>query len=118
MMEALGLDNMEEDNNISQQCSKSTFGPFKNMVSQIPPNLPAPRTTPIKHFYEAEMWAHIEKGIFYNCDEEFTQGHRCAEQNLYLLDVDSLPTLEIYDDAQDPVDDGDDIQQLLVDPPS
>ena len=64
------------------------------------------------------MWERREKGICYNCDEKLTWGHRCAEKNLYILDVDSSPTPKNYDDTQDPVDDEDDIQQLHVDPPT
>ena len=88
MMEALGFANLEENKTMAQQCSKSNFVPFKNMVPQRTPILPAPRTTPIKHLFEAEMQAGREKGICYNCDEKFTRGHRCAKKNLYLLDVD------------------------------
>ena len=53
-----------------------------------------------------------EKGLYYNFDEKFTRGHRCVEQKLYLLDVDSPPTPEIFYDTQDPIDDDGDIQQL------
>ena len=88
------------------------------MVSQRLVITPAPRTTFTKHFFEAKMQAHIEKGIFYNCDEKYTLGHRCVEQNIYLLDVDSPFAPEICEDAQDPVDDQVDIQQMHVDPPS
>ena len=91
MMEMLGLAKLAEDRIMAQQCSKSTFVPFRNMVSQIPPIPPAPRTTHIKHLLESEMWERREKGICYNCDEKFTRGHRCAEKKLYLLDVDSPP---------------------------
>ena len=105
MMEALGLAKLAEDKIWAQQRSKSTLVPFRPMVPQRTQNLPAPRTTPIKHFSEVEMQESQEKGICYNCDEKFTQGHRCVEQNLYLLDVDSLPAPEISEYAQDPVDD-------------
>ena len=64
------------------------------------------------------MWACRGKGICYNCDEKFTQGHRCSEQKIYLLDVDSLPAPKICEDAQDPVNDEVNIQQSPVDPPS
>ena len=72
MMEALGLDNLAEDKIIAQQHSKSNFVPLRNMVSQRPPITLAPITTFIKHLSEADMRAHIEKGIYYNCDEKFT----------------------------------------------
>jgi len=65
----------------------------------------APRTTPIKHLTEAEMRARREKGLCYNCDEKFTRGHRCIEQKLYLLDVDSLPETKVFVDAHDAADD-------------
>ena len=118
VMEALGLDKLAEDKIMAQQCSKSTFVPFKNQVPQRPLIPPAPITTPIKHFFEFKMWACREKGICYNCDEKFTPGHRCAEKKLYLLDVYSPSALEIFDDVQDLVDDEGDIQQLPVDLPS
>ena len=82
------------------------------MVPQRTQNPLAPRTTHIKHLSKAEMREHREKGICYNFDEKFTQGHRCVEKNLYLLDVDSPPAPEIFYDAQDPTDDDGDIQQL------
>ena len=69
------------------------------MVSQRPQVMISPRTTPLKHLFEAKIQEHREKGICYNCDEKFTQGHRCVEQKLYLVDVDSPPTLEICEAA-------------------
>ena len=88
------------------------------MVSQRRPIPSTPRPTPIKHLSESEMQACREKGLCYNYDGKFTQGHQCNEQNLYLLDVVSPPALEICEAAQDPVDDQVDIQQPPVDPHS
>ena len=96
MMEALGLDKLGEDKIKDQQCSKSTVVSFINMVPQRPQISPASRTTPVKHLFEAEMQERWEKGLCYNCDEKFTQGHRCVEQKLYLLDVDSHPHLKCF----------------------
>ena len=104
-MESRGFDKLEEDKIIAQQCSQSTFVPFRNMVSQIPPIMPTPRIAPIKHLSEVKMWAHREKGICYNCDEKSTHGHQCDEKNLYLLDVASLAAPRICDDAHDAVND-------------
>ena len=112
MMESLWLAKLAEDKIWAQQCSKSTLVPFKPMVPQRTQNLPAPRATPIKHLSKAEMWKRQEKGVCYNCDEKFTRGHRCVEQKLYLLDLDSPPTPKFFYDAQDPVDDDGGIQQL------
>ena len=95
-MEALVLDKLVEDKIQAQQRSKSTLVPFRPMVPQRTQNPPAPRTTPIKHLSEAEMRERWEKGICYNCEEKFTRGHRCVEQKLYLLDVDSPPAPEFF----------------------
>ena len=103
-MEILGLDNLEEDKIRAQQCLKSSFVPFKNMVPQRPPIPPTPRTTHIKHLSEFKMQEHREKWICYNCDDKFTHGHQCVEKNI-LLDVASPPTLEICEVVQDLVDD-------------
>ena len=78
MMEALGLAKLAEDKMAAQQHSKSSFVPFRNMGSQRPPILPAPRSPPIKNLSETEMQTHREKGLCYNCDEKFTRGHRCV----------------------------------------
>ena len=109
MMETLWLDNLLEDKIIAQLSSKSTIAPFNNIVSQRPPIMPAPRTTPIKHFSKAKIRTCKEKVLCYNCDEKFTQGDQCVEKNLYLLDVASLPTLEICEATQNLVDDHIDI---------
>ena len=109
MMEILGLAKLAEDKIRAQQRPKSTFVPFKNMVPQRHPIPLTPRTTPIKHLSEAEMQKHREKGLCYNCDGKFTQGHQCIEQKLYLLDVVSPPTLEICEAAHDLVNDQVDI---------
>ena len=79
MMEILGLAKLAEDKIKAQQHPKSTFVPFRNMVSQRHPIPPTPRPTPIKHLSEDEMRARREKGLCYNCDGKFTQGCQCTE---------------------------------------
>ena len=96
MMESLRLAKIEKDKIRPQQRSKSTRVPFRPMVPQRTQNPLAPRTIPIKHFPEAKMQERLEKGLCYNCDEKFTRGHKCVEQKLYLLDVDSPPTPEFF----------------------
>ena len=115
-MESLRLDTLENYKIMAQERSKSIFVPFINMVPRIPPITPAPRTTPIKHLCESKMREHRKKWICYNCYEKFTQGHRCAKKNLYLLYVDYPPAPDISDDVQEPVDDRGDNQELPVDP--
>ena len=40
----------------------------------------------------AEMAEQQWCGICYNCDEQYTLGHKCKEQNLFHMDV-NTPTL-------------------------
>ena len=105
MMKIIGLAKLTVDKITAQQHPKSTFVPFINMVSQRHPIPPTPIPTPIKYLSEFEMRAHRKKGLCYNCDGKFTRGHQCTEQMLYLLDVVSLPTLEICEASQYLVDD-------------
>lgn len=116
MMEALGLAKLAEDKISALQRSRSNFVPFRNTGSHNPPVIPAPRTTPIKHLSETEMRVRRDKGLCYNCDEKWSRGHRCVQQKLYLLDVDSPPELEEYVDAQETVDD--EVEPHQPEPPS
>ena len=72
IMEILGLAKLAEDKIRAQQRPKSTFVPFRNMVPQRHPIPLTPRTNPIKHLSKAEIRAHSEKGLCYNCDDKFT----------------------------------------------
>ena len=118
MMEALGLAKLAEDKMATQQRSKSSFVPFQNMGSQQPPILPAPHSPPIKNISATEMPARREKGLCYNCDEKFSWGHRCVQQKLYLLDVNSPHSSEIGEEASDTMDAPVDTQEPPIDPPS
>ena len=104
MMEALRLAKFTEDKIQAQQRSKSSFVPFRNMGSQRPPIPLASRSPPIKHLSKTEMQARREKGLCYNCDEKFNRVHRCVQQNLYLLDVDSPPASKIGEEVADVMD--------------
>ena len=64
------------------------------------------------------MQARREKGLCYNCDEKFSRGHRCVQQNIYLLDVDSPPASKIGEEVSDTMDAPVDTQEPSIDPPS
>ncbi|WVZ01419.1 hypothetical protein V8G54_027488 [Vigna mungo] len=52
----------------------------------LPPLLPTPlNKLPIKRLTETEMQARREKNLCYNCDEQYTRGHRCKSQFLLLV---------------------------------
>ena len=45
------------------------------------PRLPQPTRLTPKQLEEKR-----EKGIFYNCDNKYTKGHKCAEKKLFYID--------------------------------
>ncbi|WVZ17603.1 hypothetical protein V8G54_010585 [Vigna mungo] len=52
----------------------------------LPPLLPTlPNKLPIKRLIETEMQARRENNLCYNCDEQYTRGHRCKSQFLLLV---------------------------------
>lgn len=44
-----------------------------------------PNSQHIKRLSYAEMWARMEKGLCYNCDEMFKPGHKCMQQQLFMI---------------------------------
>ena len=40
------------------------------------------------------------EGIFYNYDEKYVKGHRCHEQNIFHMDVNSTPIVEDLDQEE------------------
>ncbi|KAK6136529.1 hypothetical protein DH2020_029725 [Rehmannia glutinosa] len=72
--------------------SKSFNSSFHNFrrpdtpFSQTPkPNPVLPQRPPIKMLTVSEMAARREKGLCYNCDEQFTFGHRCKQMITYMI---------------------------------
>lgn len=60
--------------------------------SSPPPQISqaAPRANfPFKKLTWAEMQAHREKGLCYNCDKKFGPGHKCKTQQIFLLEADA-----------------------------
>lgn len=60
----------------------------------------------VKRLTFGEMQARKEKGLCFNCDELFTQGHRCKFKQLYLITGDDEWEEEVNDEAvsTEPVD--------------
>lgn len=84
MIIIIGLAKLVEDK-FSAQHKHTKKPPWKLKISQSDHNpfhsIPIKRLTPI------EMEECKKKKLFYKCDEKFTQGHCCASQKLYILDV-------------------------------
>ncbi|XP_026383573.1 uncharacterized protein LOC113279076 [Papaver somniferum] len=45
----------------------------------------SPRLPPVRRLTYAEMKAMKDKGLCYNCDEEFKTSHKCIKQQLFML---------------------------------
>ncbi|WVZ06121.1 hypothetical protein V8G54_019467 [Vigna mungo] len=82
----------------------SSNPPFNRFPRSSPPNNPPPLTSPkplppllstppnklpIKRLREIEMQARREKNLCYNCDEQYTRGHRCKSQFLLLVSTEA-----------------------------
>ncbi|KAK6128670.1 hypothetical protein DH2020_037582 [Rehmannia glutinosa] len=67
----------------------SSYSPSKRIDTSPwqPPktNMSVPSKQPIKLLSAAEMAARREKGLCYNCDEQFTFGHRCKQRSTYMI---------------------------------
>ncbi|XP_026457490.1 uncharacterized protein LOC113358147 [Papaver somniferum] len=70
-----------------------SMGSSSSKIFVTPPksNTPSPTSSgslklpPIKKLTYAQMRARREKGLCYNCDEKYDNGHRCIKQQLYML---------------------------------
>ncbi|KAM7497180.1 hypothetical protein LguiA_021594 [Lonicera macranthoides] len=67
--------------------STTTYSPTTKPDTKTP-SLPNKFTTPnavvpVKKITPAEMQARREKGLCYNCDEQYTYGHKCKRPQVY-----------------------------------
>ena len=62
----------------------NTSSHTKNANSSTSPSFTT-NSTPIKKLSYAEMRSRKEKGLCYNCDETFKPGHKCKQQQLFML---------------------------------
>ncbi|KAM1805116.1 hypothetical protein ACFX12_030902 [Malus domestica] len=67
--------------------SSSSFPPSTQPPSTwpLPPPPSTPSHKPILRFTQAEMRARREKGLCFNCDEQYRPGHRCRQSHVFLL---------------------------------
>ncbi|MCH89207.1 retrotransposon-derived protein PEG10-like [Trifolium medium] len=87
--------------NPSHTPSSSSFRPTLTVAPSKP--------TPTKRLSPAELQARREKGLCYNCDEKFIQGHRCkCLFHLLIVEPDPVvlehqdPTLNMVEGVSDP----------------
>ncbi|XP_026420039.1 uncharacterized protein LOC113316020 [Papaver somniferum] len=85
----------------------SSFLPSKPFVTHpTTPTRAEPPTPPIRRLTPAQMKVKIDKGLYYNCDEMYEQGHMCKTQQLFMLvasaEESSLSVEETEEDAGSP----------------
>lgn len=115
MLQAAALAKLQED---KFNDSKRPFRPKPQPQTAIPQNpsqpplLLSPPKPTFKHLTPAEMAARREKGLCYNCDEKWSNTHRCKSRFFLIVadDVDRLseaqPQIAEEDVSSDPVDTG------------
>ncbi|KAL5706483.1 hypothetical protein ACHQM5_024643 [Ranunculus cassubicifolius] len=57
---------------------------------------------PIKRLSPAEMQSRKERGLCFNCDEQYSSSHRCKSKTLYLLDYGDEDQLGLTDTGSVP----------------
>ena len=71
----------------TSQTSSSSFRPTLSVAP--------PRSIPTKKLSQAELQVRHDKGLCYNCDEKFIQGHRCKRLfHLLIVEPDPIPLHE------------------------
>jgi hypothetical protein len=65
---------------VSSQNHKSSFIPFPKLVNPTTPSAPLK----IQKLTRAEMVECQLKGLCYNCDDKYSPGNKCKEQNLFM----------------------------------
>lgn len=86
MMEAIVLEKLVEDKfNAQWHQVKKPFVKLQEHQATPKPN----RSLIVKWISPKEIKEHREKGLCYNCDENYDTSHRCITQKLYLLNVDA-----------------------------
>lgn len=78
---------------------------------------PTPITTtnpPIKKLSYVEMRARKKKGLCYNCDETFKLGHKCKQQQCYMLVVEEEEEEEFFHDSKIVLEGGEEDMEISV----
>lgn len=97
LSQAAALAKLQEDKLLDQrrhlrQCPPFllSFGPplLPTPPSRSQPTLPNPPKTHYKKLTHEEMLTRREKGLCYNCDEKFSQGHKCKGRFFLLVAID------------------------------
>jgi hypothetical protein len=65
---------------VSFKNQKPSFIPRTKLVNPTTPSAPLK----IQKLTRAEMSEHQLKGLCYNCDDKYFQGHKCKEKNLFM----------------------------------
>jgi hypothetical protein len=71
----------EEQHVVSSQNRKPSFIPCPKLVNPTTPFAPLK----IQKLMRFEMVEHQLKGLSYNCDDKYFLGHKCKEQNLFMV---------------------------------
>lgn len=91
LAEAIGLAKLLEDKHSAAR--SSSFRPPRvtpptssaAAASSILGPAPPPTRLPIRHLSPAEMQERHSKGLCFNCDDKWSQGHRCQKKQFLLL---------------------------------
>jgi hypothetical protein len=66
---------------VSSQTRKPSFLPHPKPTTSTPPSTPLK----IQKLTQEEMVERQLKGLCYNCDDKYFMGHKCKEQNIFMV---------------------------------
>ena len=110
------LDAHRPSSNHSPSTTTGTMTTHSSSANSTPPLLPTPVRTsssiPFKQLTPEELAVRRERELCFQCDEKFSQGHKCASSLFLLITEDNSSTLEsIQPHAPSPM------PNLLSEPP-
>jgi len=87
-----------------------------SIVSLFPPPVKLCASLPIKCLSPEELTLRCEHGLYFNCDEKFHRGHKCASKAFLLIVDDEKPFEDdppSLEPSPDPPDTGDPLQAQI-----
>ncbi|KAL5160910.1 hypothetical protein HKD37_07G018306 [Glycine soja] len=93
--QATELVRLQEDKMLDRcRGTRAPSHPNPNLQHRPPPNLQiAPPKVPLKRLMTEEMAVRHDQGLYYHCDDKWSQGHRCKPRlHLLIADEDLEPS--------------------------
>jgi hypothetical protein len=99
LKEAISLARMRDEQLLRQR--RKPFSISQNPIASFSPTKSPAAAMPMKCLAWDEMQKRRSQGLCFNCDENFTPGHKCQRPHLLLLEGDEDTQLQDDEDLED-----------------